>query len=110
MCIRDRQVAARQLFIENPGDPLASMLIKEFGIYPPGCTVRLASGETGVVMRRGEVANTPVVVVVTSRTGEPLITPMPRDTAKPGFGVVGVVPLAAQKVRISAERLAKHLG
>ena len=48
--------------------------------------------------------------VVTSRTGEPLITPMPRDTAKPGYNVVAVVPLAAQRVRISAERLARHLG
>lgn len=102
--------AARQLFLEDKGNPMVAALIKEFGLYPPGCTVRLASGETGVVMRRGEVANTPIVVVVTSRTGEPLITPMPRDTAKPGFGVVAVVPLAAQKVRISAERLAKHLG
>lgn len=102
--------AARQMFLDDQGNPMVAALIKEFGIYPPGCTVRLASGETGVVMRRGEVANAPVVVVVTSRTGEPLITPMPRDTAKPGFGVVGVVPLAAQKVRISAERLAKHLG
>jgi hypothetical protein len=102
--------AARQMFLDDQGNPMVAALIKEFGIYPPGSTVRLASGETGVVMRRGEMANAPVVVVVTSRTGEPLITPIPRDTAKPGLGVVGVVPLAAQKVRISAERLAKHLG
>ncbi len=102
--------AARQFFQEDKGNPMVAAIIKEFGIYPPGCTVRLASGETGVVMRRGEGANTPTVVVVTSRTGEPLITPVPRDTSKAGLNVVGVVPLAAQKVRISPEKLAKHLG
>ena len=39
-------------------------LIKEFGLYPPGCAVRLKSGEVGMVMRRGETASTPVVAVL----------------------------------------------
>lgn len=102
--------AARQLYLEDKGNPMVAALIKEFGIYPPGCAVRLASGETGVVMRRGEGANTPMVVVVTSKTGEALMTPMPRDTSKPGCGIVGVIPMGAQRVRISAERLAQCAG
>ena len=98
-------VAARQLYMEDKGNPMAAALIKEFGIYPPGCAVRLASGETGIVMRRGEVANAPLVVVVTSRTGEPLITPVRRDTSRPGLAIEAVIPLAAQKVRIGLDKL-----
>jgi len=36
--------AARQMFAEASGSPLASAIIKEYGIYPPGNFVQLASG------------------------------------------------------------------
>ena len=49
-------MAARRLFAANPGSPMAAALIKEFGLYPPGCFVKLKSGETGVVVRYGMTA------------------------------------------------------
>jgi HD-GYP domain-containing protein (c-di-GMP phosphodiesterase class II) len=72
-------VAARQFYLEDPGSPVTAAIIKEFGIYPPGCTVRLRSGETGMVFRRGGNANTPIVAVVTDRAGDALLTPLRRD-------------------------------
>jgi hypothetical protein len=45
--------AGRQMFMQDPGHPMTAALVKEFGIYPPGCYVRLVSGEMGVVVQRG---------------------------------------------------------
>jgi hypothetical protein len=97
------QVAARQLFIENPGNPLAALLIKEFGIYPPGCLVRLVSGELGIVVRRGRSANSPIVATLTTPQGRALATPALRDTARSNFTVASSVPEPATRVRLAAQ-------
>lgn len=97
------QVAARQLFIENPGNPLAALLIKEFGIYPPGCLVRLVSGELGIVVRRGRSANSPIVATLTTPQGRALATPELRDTARSNFAVASSVPEPATRVRLAAQ-------
>jgi HD-GYP domain-containing protein (c-di-GMP phosphodiesterase class II) len=99
--------AARQFFQANSGNAMAAALIKEFGIYPPGSTVKLKSGEQGVVVRRGASANAPVVAVLTSRSGEPLITPGRRDTSDAQFAVAAVVPAQALKVRVKLEELVR---
>jgi hypothetical protein len=97
--------AVRQFFAADPKGAFTGAIVKEFGLYPPGCTVRLASGETGIVMRRGPTATTPVVAVLTARNGDPLMTPLRRDTGSSGHGVAAVVPAAALKVRLPIERL-----
>lgn len=99
------QVAARQLFIENPGDPLAAMLIKEFGIYPPGCLVHLASGELGIVVRRGSSANAPKVATLTDKQGRAMPAPLLRDTAQPGYAIQASVPEPAMRLRIAPQAL-----
>ena len=75
-------VAARQLFTQNHGDPLAAVVIKEFGIYPPGCYVKLASGELAIVTRGGAHAHTPVVAALTNSDGHTLDEPSRRDTSE----------------------------
>jgi len=102
--------AARSLFVVDKANPITAALIKEFGLYPPGCTVRLQSGELGIVARRGETANTPVVVVLVNRNGEALITPMRRNTAHNGFGIAAVMPPAAIKVHIPLEKIVAYAG
>ncbi len=97
--------AARQLFQAHAGDPMVAALIKEFGLYPPGTAVRLKSGELGLVVRRGECARTPLVMVVLSRSGEPLLTPLRRHTGEAAHAVVAIVPPAALRVRIGLEKL-----
>ena len=97
------QVAARQLFIENPGDPLAALLIKEFGIYPPGSLVRLVSGELAIVVRRGRSANAPIVATLTTPQGRALGAPALRDTSRSQFAIASSVPEPASRVRLAAQ-------
>lgn len=97
--------AARSLFSEHPGDPTTAALIKEFGLYPPGCFVRLASGETGIVVRRGRAAHTPEVATLTSARGAALSDPLRRDTSRPEFAVVALLGERAAPVAITPAKL-----
>lgn len=97
--------AARLQYQAGKGDMMTAALIKEFGLYPPGCAVRLKSGETGMVMRRGDSASTPVVAVVTDRSGGLLPEPARRDTSQAGFGIAAVIPLSGLKGRVALEKL-----
>ena len=84
------QVAARQLFQEEKGGPMAGALIKAVGIYPPGDLVRLKNGEAAVVVRRAGAALQ--VAVVLSAQGR-VVTGLPRrDTSQADCAITG--PLA----------------
>lgn len=99
------QEAARQMFLEADGSPVAAAVVKEYGIFPPGDFVQLASGERAVVVRRGADARTPVVAAITSAAGAPIVDTVPRDTRDKAFAIVG--PAAERKlvVRVPPERL-----
>ncbi len=84
-------VAGRMMFMQDPGHPMVAALVKEFGVYPPGAFVRLASGELGVVVQRGPTVTTPVVAVLTSAAGQDLGEPVHRDTREPGYAITGIV-------------------
>lgn len=99
------QQAARDLFLQSSGDPRASLLIKELGIYPPGCYVKLASGEIAVVTHRGESAKTPIVAALTSPQGDARSQPLRRDTSVPSHAITGTVPDQAVKIQVAAEDL-----
>ena len=99
------QQAARDLFLQSKGNPLASLLIKELGIYPPGCYVKLASGEIAVVTHRGETAKTPIVAALTNRQGDALFQPLRRDTSSEGHAIAGTVPDQAVKLQVAVEDL-----
>ena len=68
-------VAGRQMFMQDPGHPMTAALVKEFGIYPPGCHVRLASGELAVVGK--------VQVSLSAQRGQKLRLHMSADAIKP---------------------------
>jgi hypothetical protein len=103
------QQAAKQLFQEERGSPLAAGLIKALGLYPPGELVELRNGEVAVVTRRGANATTPRVASVTNATGRPVIATVERDTARPEFAITGALGSAmAEKLqlpRIPPERV-----
>lgn len=99
------QKAARELFTQSNGNAMAALIIKEFGIYPPGCHVRLASGELAIVTQRGASANTPVAAAITNKKGEPMQQPLRRDTAKPEHAIVSSVPEEQVMVRVPVEKL-----
>lgn len=97
--------AAKELYAQSGGNPLAAALIKECGIYPPGCFVKLASGETAVVTRRGATAKEPLVAALTNAQGEPLARPVQRDTAQPARAIVAIVSEKSVTVQVSADQL-----
>ena len=84
-------MAGRQMFMQDPGHPMTAALVKEFGIYPPGCHVRLVSGELAVVVARGAVITAPIVACLSNARGAPLPVPVRRDTSVAGNAVAGVV-------------------
>lgn len=102
--------AAKSIFTSYPGHPASAALVKEFGIYPPGCYVALEGGEKGVVVRRGAAANTPLVDVLLGRNGEPTLAPVRRDTSYRGHAIVQAVPDAQFTVRAAPERLYAERG
>lgn len=97
--------AGRSIFLQDQGHPMATAIIKEFGIYPPGSFVKLASGEAGVVVKRGANANTPLVAALTNREGIALIEPVRRNTAVREFAIVSIISEKSLKVRVSPEKL-----
>ncbi len=97
--------AARDLFTNSGGDPLAGLIIKEFGIYPPGAYVKLASDEVAIVTQRGVTANAPVVMAITNKNGDPLSLPSRRDTAAATLKIVATVDENLIRVRHSADIL-----
>jgi HD-GYP domain-containing protein (c-di-GMP phosphodiesterase class II) len=88
-------MAMRQLFQQQPGDPLAMALIKALGIHPPGALVQLQSGEAAVVIRRPSSGTHPFVATLSDTKGRPVADTHRRDTAAAGFGIQG--PLADTK-------------
>lgn len=95
--------AARDFFISRKTLPAAAAIIKEFGVFPPGTLVRLANGESGIVVRRG--ASAPVVAALVNKSGEPMMTPARRDAAQPGMAVAAVLDAASLKVRLPPEKM-----
>jgi HD-GYP domain-containing protein (c-di-GMP phosphodiesterase class II) len=97
--------AGRMMFMQEPGHPMVAALVKEFGLYPPGCFVRLASGETAMVVRRGSTVMAPIVAVVGRSRGAALARPRRRDTAQPAYAVQCVLPAHAGMARLAPEQL-----
>jgi hypothetical protein len=97
--------AAKSLYTGCAGHPFAALLVKEFGLYPPGTLVKLASGETAVAVRRGATGNTPVVKAVMNRLGDPLGTPVRRDSSVAEHAITGLVPPQALRVQLSPHQL-----
>ena len=97
--------AGRMMFMQDPGHPMIAALVKEFGVYPPGCFVRLMSGETGLVVKRGDTVMTPIVAVLTSPYGISLPAPVRRDTAQRDYAVHSVLGHHSAGLKASPEAL-----
>jgi HD-GYP domain-containing protein (c-di-GMP phosphodiesterase class II) len=104
------QQAGRELHQMAAQSPLATALIKSFGIFPPGSMVRLASGELGLVTRNGEKAYHPMVATLTDAAGEPRRSPVIRDSARGEHAVVALLSAQAMPMRLTDERIADLIG
>ena len=84
-------LAGRQMFMQEPGHPMTTALVREFGIYPPGCHVRLSTGELAIVVERGASITAPVVACLSTARGTPLATPVRRTVDGKALTVAAVV-------------------
>lgn len=87
--------AGRALFMQGPGYPSAQALVAEFGLYAPGCQVRLASGARAVVVGRGATLTAPLVSCLTDGNGLPLAAPRRQASGHAQDAVVALVPASA---------------
>ncbi|WP_296444697.1 HD-GYP domain-containing protein [Rhodoferax sp. UBA5149] len=99
------QEAVRELYREDKGGPISTAIIKEFGIYPPGDFVRLASGELGLVVQRTDNARAPIVASITDTAGHPVARTLRHDTGQADFAIVANVTDKAMLSRLPPERL-----
>jgi HD-GYP domain-containing protein (c-di-GMP phosphodiesterase class II) len=99
------QLAARQLFQDEAGGPLAGGLIKAIGLYPPGDIVRLESGEVGIVARRAAPPQGAMVLVLRDARGRTPVGPVRHDTAQAGYGISGPVPDRSGLPRVMPEQV-----
>jgi hypothetical protein len=99
-------LAARDACLGADGRPdeIGSAVVKTLGIYPPGSYVRLASGETAVVLRRGLRANQPRVASIVRPDGQPMGVPVLRNTGEARYEVQAAVRVQEVRVRLNHER------
>lgn len=96
-CYRPNQLAKdalREVFLKRGSEidaELAALFIKEIGIYPPGALVKLANGETAVVLKRGLNGTSPRVKSILNPRGIPLSNMAEHDTSVSGFEIRDMV-------------------
>ncbi len=90
------QRALREIFLQRGAAVDASFaadFINELGVFPPGIFVRLANGEVGVVVARGQRrASEPLVRCYCAATGHAYSPTVLRDTAQSKFAIDDVLP------------------
>ncbi|MDP2371559.1 HD-GYP domain-containing protein [Rhodoferax sp.] len=99
------QDAIRQVFRDDHGGALSTAVIKQFGIYPPGDFVKLASGELAVVVQRTANARAPIVAVITDKAEHPIAKTMRRDSSLPEYAITANAHNKTMLARLPPERL-----
>ncbi|MGE5451332.1 MAG: HD-GYP domain-containing protein [Acidobacteriota bacterium] len=91
--------AAAEIFRQRSAGYFGATIIREMGLYPPGCMVDLNTGEHGVVIRRTHDPMAPEVVVLSNELGQCIDEPIRTRTGKShGRSVIG----AAENEFVSA--------
>ena len=96
-----RAVAAEPL---GQGDErsaeLGDALLRAVGLCPPGAFVRLSSGETAIVLRRGTVVEDPAVAVLTDERGKVRSAPYLQRSGLGAPKIEVALPWSAVPVRL----------
>lgn len=98
----------RQMFLDkdkNIGASLIALLVKAVGIYPPGCLVSLANGDTAVVVKRTKSASHPVVRTVKTQRNEILEHPRKHLTSEPAYAITRMIPMSGLGFDVDAHLL-----
>jgi HD-GYP domain-containing protein (c-di-GMP phosphodiesterase class II) len=85
--------AAAEIFRQRSVGYFGATIIRELGLYPPGCLVELASGEHAIVVRRMPDQHSPDVVLLRLGDGTPLPAPVRSHTRRDsGRHIVAATP------------------
>jgi HD-GYP domain-containing protein (c-di-GMP phosphodiesterase class II) len=84
---------------------ITAFFIKELGIYPPGCCVKLVNGETAVVMFKGITATTPAVQAIKNQFGDTLPYPENRNSGIERFAVKEGVLLEVKDIPFTMQQI-----
>ena len=100
-------VAARELQTSAGGqaNPYVTAIVQEVGIYPPGTFVKLRSGDTAIVLRRGATPETPLVSTLLRADGTPYLMTQLTDTGEPDHKVVAALPRGQVMLTLNRRRL-----
>lgn len=88
---------------------LSALFVKQLGLYPPGTYVRLKSEEVAVVVRRGEMVHTPLVMSILDGDGMPMTTPVRRETQLKQHAIKESVAPEDIRVRLDTGRLLRRV-
>lgn len=107
---RDGKEATRTVVL-RPGtsqkDEVGMALMIMLGLHPAGTFVKLASGETAVVLKKGQKPNEPLVATVLNKQGDPIMEPKLRNTAAAEHAVLHGVAGSSVRVRLNLELMLK---
>lgn len=99
------QLAARQLFEEERGGPMAAGLIRAVGIYPPGDFVSLKNGDVAIVVNRAQPGRSAQVVSLFNSSGKPVAGVSRRDTGQAEFAITAAVAERSALPRVLPEQV-----
>ncbi len=86
-------------------DEVGTALVQLLGLCPPGTFVKLANGETAVVMRRGLRPAEPWVAGVLNRQDQAIAEPSVRDTSRETFVVQSTLSATAIRVNLNIDQM-----
>ena len=96
--------AAAEIFRQRSAGYFGATIIRELGLYPPGCLVELCTGEQALVIQRHRDPHTPDVVVLSDTQGHALAHPYRCTTTRTGGHlIIGAAPDQSWSERISPE-------
>ncbi|HRK39734.1 MAG TPA: hypothetical protein PK347_15260 [Burkholderiaceae bacterium] len=110
---RESKDAARSAIVQQGAaghDEVGLALMMLLGLHPAGTFVKLANGETAVVLRKGAKPNEPYVASVLNRRDEPVAEPRLYNTAKPDLAVTQGVSGSTVRVRLNPDQMLRQLA
>lgn len=87
-------VAVRDIYLEKDqahAGTLIEVFVKLLGLYPPGCMVKLKSNEVGIVVKRGERVDTPIVLIINKANTVSSTFKVKRNTGEKNFAIQSII-------------------
>lgn len=86
-------------------DEVGTALVRILGLSPPGTYVKLANGETAVVIRRGVKPGEPLVASVLNRNDEPIGESRLHDTAREHLSIQSTLTAATVRINLKMDAM-----